>query len=507
MPAARAAAGLSRVIGAPSSRTRPVSGPCTPARILTRVDLPAPFSPTSAWASPPRSSSRASRRAATAPKNLLTSSSARTTGPGAGGAWGWSMGTTSGVCETFHHSCGADHKQPDCNVSTITFWSTAGGPTRRLCVDTFQNCDHHQVRASLRHRARTTEEGSVTASIRDVAERAGVSLGTVSNVLNRPDVVSEGTRQRVLAAIAELGFVRNESARQLRAGHSRTIGLVVLDIANPFFTDVARGVEEVANAAGLAVILCNSDDLAEKEAAHLDVLAEQRVQGVLITPTAELSPALDALRARGVPVVLLDRRATEPDRCAVAVDDLHGGRLAADHLLERGHRRIAFVGGSSGLPQVQERHDGVEQAVLEACGSDDALTVFSPEKLTVAAGREAAERIIGMPAARRPTAAICANDLLALGMLQEMVRHGMHVPEDFAIVGYDDIDFAAAAAVPLSSVRKPRQELGRRAAQLLIDEARGENHLHEQLLFEPTLVVRESSMVRRTVAPPSARTA
>src|SRR3954465_2831769 len=353
--------------------------------------------------------------------------------------------------------------------------------------------------------------GPLTASIRDVAVAAGVSVGTVSNVLNRPDAVSTATRERVQAAITALGFMRNESARHLRAGRSRTIGLVVLDIANPFFTDVARGVEEVAGAAGLAGMLCNSDDQPGKEAAHLDVLTEQRVQGVLISPTAELSGHLAALRSRGTPVVLLDRRAAGPDQRAVAVedalggpgqgavpvDDVLGGRLAADSLLERGHRRIAFIGGSSGLPQVQERHDGVEQAVLEACGSDDALTVFSPEKLTVAAGREAAERIIGMPAARRPTAAICANDLLALGMLQEMVRHGMHVPEDFAIVGYDDIDFAAAAAVPLSSVRKPRQELGRRAAQLLIDEARGENHLHEQLLFEPTLVVRESSMVRR----------
>ncbi len=121
--------------------------------------------------------------------------------------------------------------------------------------------------------------------------------------------------------------------------------------------------------------------------------------------------------------------------------------------------------------------------------------------------REAAEQIIGLPAARRPTAAICANDLLALGMLQEMVRHGVAVPEDFAIVGYDDIDFAAAAAVPLSSVRKPRQELGRRAAELLIDEARGENHLHEQLLFEPVLVVRQSSMVRRNAAPTREATA
>jgi LacI family transcriptional regulator len=236
----------------------------------------------------------------------------------------------------------------------------------------------------------------------------------------------------------------------------------------------------------------------EKEAAHLDVLAEQRVQGVLITPTAELSPAVEALRARRVPVVLVDRRAPGPDQCSVAVDDVHGGRLAADHLLERGHRRIAFVGGSSGLPQVEERHRGVEEGVLEAAGSEDALVVFSPDKLVVAAGREAAEAIIGMPAARRPTAAVCANDLLALGMLQEMVRHGVRVPDEFAIVGYDDIDFAAAAAVPLSSVRKPRQELGRRAAELLLDEARNDEHLHEQLVFEPTLVVRESSMVRRS---------
>ncbi len=349
------------------------------------------------------------------------------------------------------------------------------------------------------HDAVAPAGGNLTTSIRDVAERAGVSVGTVSNVLNRPETVTEGPRQRVLDAIAALGFVRNESARHLRAGHSRTIGLVVLDIANPFFTDVARGVEDAVSAAGLAVILCNSDDQAEKEAAYLDVLAEQRVQGVLITPTAELSPALEAVRRRGVPVVLLDRRATGPDQCSVAVDDVHGGRLAADHLLERGHRRIAFVGGSSGLPQVQERHAGVEQAVLEACGSDDALTVFSPEKLTVSTGREAAEQIIGMPASRRPTGAICANDLLALGMLQEMVRHGVRVPDDFAIVGYDDIDFAAAAAVPLSSVRKPRHELGRRAAELLIDEARNPEHLHEQQLFEPQLVVRESSMGRRAV--------
>jgi LacI family transcriptional regulator len=366
-------------------------------------------------------------------------------------------------------------------------------------VETF----HRRDRRGTGYRDRTVSprRTALTASIRDVAGRAGVSVGTVSNVLNRPQAVSPATRERVQSAIAALGFVRNESARHLRAGRSRTIGLVVLDIAPPFFTDVARGVEDVAGAAGLAVMLCNSDDLAAKEAAHLDVLTEQRVQGVLITPTAELSPHVEALRSRGTPVVLLDRRATGPDQCAVAVDDVLGGRLAADHLLERGHRRIAFIGGSTGLPQVHERRDGVVAAVHEGTGDEDALTVLSPTSLTVAGGREAASQIIGLPAGRRPTAAVCANDLLALGVLQEMVRHGVRVPEDFAIVGYDDIDFAAAAAVPLTSVRKPRVELGRRAAELLLDEAAGGSgghpHVHEQPVFEPTLVVRESSMVRR----------
>jgi LacI family transcriptional regulator len=181
----------------------------------------------------------------------------------------------------------------------------------------------------------------------------------------------------------------------------------------------------------------------------------------------------------------------------VAVDDVLGGRLAAAHLLERGHRRIAFVGGHSSLPQVQERFHGVESAVREELDSPDALILLEEEELTVAGGRVAGQRIVGMPAPTRPTAAVCANDLVALGLLQEMVRHGVRVPDEFAIVGYDDIEFAAAAAVPLSSVRKPRQELGRRAADLLLDEARNPDHLHEQLVFEPVLVVRESSMVRR----------
>ncbi len=332
-------------------------------------------------------------------------------------------------------------------------------------------------------------------SIKDVASRAGVSIGTVSNVLNRPETVGDATRRRVLDAIAALGYVRNESARQLRAGRSRTIGLVVLDIANPFFTDVARGVEALADETGSVVTVCNSAEDAARELRHLDLLLQQRVQGVLITPVDAL-PWLDQFLARDIPVVLVDRGAGRHSLCSVAVNDLLGGRLAAAHLLEHGHRRIAFVGGPFSIPQVSERHRGAAEAVREAGGAQ--LLVVETASLRVAEGRRAGERIALLPPDRRPTAVLCANDLLALGVLREMTRQGVRVPDDLAIVGYDDIDFAAAAAVPLSSVRQPREELGRTAAQLLMEEVTDPTrHRHRQVVFEPELVVRESSDLHR----------
>jgi LacI family transcriptional regulator, galactose operon repressor len=333
-----------------------------------------------------------------------------------------------------------------------------------------------------------------TKSIRDVAARAGVSVGTVSNVLNRPEQVAPATRARVEQAIAALGFVRNESARQLRAGRSRTLGLVVLDVSNPFFTDVARGVEDAATAAGLAVILCNSDEKADRERRYLDLLEEHRVQGILITPVKGLSDRLRQLQRRGTPVVLLDRWASTRDHCSVSVDDVYGGELAAAHLVERGHQRIAFVGGPFSIKQVQDRHDGAEHALLEAGLPPTALTVVQTPALNFSSGLAAGARIATMPSSRRPTAAFCANDLVALGVLQEMTRRKLRVPGDLAIVGYDDIDFAAAAAVPLSSVRQPRDQLGRAAAQLLVQETtEGRAHSHRQMVFEPQLVARDSS--------------
>jgi DNA-binding LacI/PurR family transcriptional regulator len=332
----------------------------------------------------------------------------------------------------------------------------------------------------------------VTASIKEVARRAGVSLGTVSNVLNRPDTVTPATRRRVLDAIAELGYVRNDSARQLRAGRSRTVAIVVLDVSNPFFTDVVRGAEGVVEAAGGMLIVCNSGEDPAREHRHLDMLEEQRVQGLLITPVADgPQPRLDRFVDRGIPVVLVDRGAASTSRCSVAVDDVLGGRLAAEHLLAMGHQRLAFIGGPFSIRQVAERHRGTTEA-LSGSGTD--LTVLRTASLSIAAGRRAAADLAALPASTRPTAVFCANDLLALGALQELIAQGLRVPRDVAIVGYDDIEFAAAAAVPLSSVRQPRELLGRTAAQLLEEEAGNlANHEHRHAIFQPDLVVRQSS--------------
>lgn len=331
------------------------------------------------------------------------------------------------------------------------------------------------------------------ASIKDVAERAGVSIGTVSNVINRPEKVAPGTRELVLAAIEELGFIRNSSAAQLRAGTSRSLGMIVLDMANPFFQDVARGVEDVAAELGYAVLVCNSDERTEREEWYLQVLEEQRVRGVLITPVMADSKRLDALRRRGTPAVLVDRHAPQLDCCSVAVDDIVGGELAGAHLLERGRRRIAYVSGSLSLSQCTDRLAGLRRAVVSAgLDPDEVVQVVETPALKARYGYEAARDLFGNGS--DVDAVFCANDLLALGVLRAAIGAGRKIPEDLALIGYDDIDFAADAAVPLSSIRQPTAQIGRSAAQLLFEECDAPaGHAHQQVMFKPELVVREST--------------
>ena len=338
-----------------------------------------------------------------------------------------------------------------------------------------------------------------SVNMKDVAALAGVSLGTVSNVVNSPQLVSEATRTRVEVAIAKLGWVPNESARQLRAGRSRSVGMVVMDIGNPFFADVLAGAETAVYHRGYTLQVGNSRSAVERESEQLLLFEQQRVRGVLYTPVGALNDRIVQLRHRNIPVVIVDRTGDGSGYCSVSVDDVEGGRLAAEHLFAQGHRSIAVVGGPESLHQVRDRRLGADLARGQQSEPVRVLTVVT-EAMDAASGVVAADQLLALPVDERPTAVFATNDLLALGLLQGFVTHGVRVPHDMAIIGYDDISFAASAAVPLSSIRQPREALGRRAAELLFEEIAAADdssgktqHEHQSVRFTPELVVRRSS--------------
>jgi LacI family transcriptional regulator len=333
----------------------------------------------------------------------------------------------------------------------------------------------------------------MSVSLRDVAIAAKVSVGTVSNTLNRPEMVAPDTLARVQIAIKELGFVPNGFARQLRSGYSRTLGLVVPDVSNPFFTEVARGVEDAASKRDYAVFLCNTDESIDKENKYINVLIEQHVRGVLITPTDNKSEGLKLLRNRSISVALLDREISGLSNCSVSVDDVHGGQLAIEYLASLGHKRIAWVCGPESIPQVADREKGVAKAAKLANVEIEYIKVSLMNALN---GEEAAKQILKLPV--RATAVFCANDLLALGVMRELIKSGIKIPDDIAIIGYDDISFAPSAAIPLSSISQPAYQMGVTAADLILDECESGNlHKHQQIRFQPRLVERASTIVRK----------
>ena len=329
-------------------------------------------------------------------------------------------------------------------------------------------------------------------SIKDVAATAGVSLGTVSNVLNHPSKVSPATIKRVQRTISALGFVRNDAARQLRAGDSRTIALLVFDAANPFFADLARGAEDAATTEGYQVIVANTSESLERELSYLDLFEEQRVRGVLISPYGEVEPRLHALKKFGIPSILVDRVSENQGFSSVSVDDVAGGKIATEHLLHRDRTRIAFVGGPLDIPQVRDRLIGAQSAIAASTGAT--LAIFDTVATTVLEGRRVGESLLAMAPESRPDAIFAANDLVALGLLQALVAKGdVSVPRDIAIVGYDDIDFATSAIVPLTSIRQPSALMGETALKLLKEEANDPKMKPRKIVFQPELIIRAST--------------
>lgn len=330
--------------------------------------------------------------------------------------------------------------------------------------------------------------------MRDVARTAGVSVSTVANVLSRPAIVAPETRRRVEQAIRRVGYVRSGPARQLRGLPSPIVASVILDLANPFFAELNRGIEDRLAQAGCLLLACSTDLQPAKEKQLLDLLLEQAVRGLIISPIGPDPAVLQEISRRGTPVVLLDHPRGPLDLCAVAVDDLLGGRLAAEHLISLGHRRIAYLGGTVEPGTVTRRREGVRQS-LAAAGLDpdhavlDLRMSIHPPPLA-----EAAAAVVTQILASQipPTAVICLNDTAALGVLHGVAAAGLHVPEDISVVGYDDLSFAARLAPPLTTVNQPKYQLGHAAADLLLDEERP-GHTHREISFRPSLVIRSST--------------
>lgn len=330
------------------------------------------------------------------------------------------------------------------------------------------------------------------AQVSDVAHRAGVSPATVSNALNHPEKVSPRTRERVHAAIEELGYVRNDAARQLRQRGNRAVGMILLDVGNPFFAGVARGAELDLAEHGRPLLLGNSAQQGPQELKYLSLFEEQRVAGILVTPVGNILSRLRRIKQRGTAVVIVDRKAGAKQFSSVSADDRHGGRVAAEHLISLGRRRIAVVGGPPSIRQVSDRLAGAESAAQEHSGVT--VEYVNTGGMDSESGRIAAREFLTRGAAERPDAIFAANDLVALGALQELARAGVAVPDDMALVGYDDIEFAESSTVPITSVRQPAEDMGRSAAQLLLSALEHPDAAVQHPTFTPELVVRQSTV-------------
>ena len=331
------------------------------------------------------------------------------------------------------------------------------------------------------------------STIRDVAERAGVSTGTVSNFLNDTKPIAPRTRARIDEAITELRFVPNHASRVMRGERTAAVAFIVSDAPDPFFNEVARGIEDVAREAGHVLVLCNTGGVLSVEKQYVKALAAMRVAGAIVVPAfaGRDESHLNQLRDSGGTIVLLGADPGEYDTCCVSVDDVRGGQLALEHLVSLGHRSFVFVGGPGGERQMRDRLAGAQLALNEA-GLDSALLRrVDAAGVSIAARAEVGERLAVLR--RRPTAIFCASDSLALAVAGSFSRLGIRVPDDIAIVGYNNIDQSELAPIPITTIAIPQYEMGRTAAQLLLSEFIP-GHEHSQTTFQPRLVARASTL-------------
>ena len=327
-------------------------------------------------------------------------------------------------------------------------------------------------------------------TIREVAERAGVSYATVSHVINNTRVVSPETRQRVLAAMAELNYRPNALARSLRQGKTNTLGLVLPDSANPFFAEISRSIEDKAFNKGYSVFLCNTELDTERELFYVDVLSKKQVDGIIFVAAGDQTDSLDFLVREGMPVVMIDRNVPNVQVDAVLPDHRLGGFLATQHLLKLGHTRIACIAGPSSITPSAERITGYRNALEQANIPYDEKLVIRGD-YHAQSGMDITSSILMMDP--RPTAIFALNDLMALGALRAAAEAGCSVPKDLAVVGYDNLELSQYTNPPLTTIAQPKKEIGVQAVNLLVERIAQKNRPPSRVVLPPELIVRRST--------------
>ena len=328
------------------------------------------------------------------------------------------------------------------------------------------------------------------STIHDVAKRAGVSAMTVSRVINRSNYISPKTRERVEAAVAELGYVPNTLARSLRMKGTQTLALVLSDITNPFFTTLGRGVQDAARAQGFNVIFCNTDESETEQAEQLITLVQKRVDGVLLVPAASSAEPVAYLKKHKIPVVVLDRRVQGCSVDSVRCDSELGAYQLTKLLLDLGHRRIAVLSGPEAVSTASDRVAGYRRALAEAGCSPAAELVFHGT-YTLAGGRQMARAALAQ--SPRPTAFFAANNFIAIGAYQALKETGLRVPEDVAIAAFDDLPLTMMVEPFFTVVAQPAYEMGQHAIQLLLARLGGEEPAEcREVILPFELIVRQS---------------
>ena len=329
-------------------------------------------------------------------------------------------------------------------------------------------------------------------TLRDVARVAGVHPATVSRALNEETraLVNEQTAQRVLKAAAKLGYQPNPIARGLKTNRSYTIGVLVPDLTNPLFPPILRGIEDRLAADGYTALIANTDNDEERELLDMQTMQARQVDGIIAATARRDHRLHDALLEAGIELVLVNRRQRELPASSATADDRMGMRLSVEHLLSLGHTRIAHLAGPLDYSTGLDRYDSFHETMRAAGIEPDPELVLVAEAFTEAEGSRLCAQLVAE--GRDFTAVAAANDLIALGCLDVFAEHGVRCPDDVSVVGFNDMPFAARFQPPLTTIRIPHYEIGKAAAQLMLERLQDGDSTREVRL-EPHLVVRDST--------------